>query len=399
MDHIANPYRPGAGSPPPALVGRDELIADVVTALERARLGRPDKSLMPIGLRGVGKTVLLNRFVELANERQYVTAMLEAPETDNFRYQLATKLRKALIALQHRNPLSAAVARTLGVLRSFTLSASTKLTNEGPAFSIDVDPVPGEADSGNLSEDLSDLFFSVGEAAATHGLAVLVAIDELQYLNEEELGALIAAVHRTTQKNLPLVLVGAGLPQLPGLAGEAKSYAERLFRFPVIGELTPDDSRRAIATPAEELGVSFTPDALDEIVTATRGYPYFLQQWSYRIWNEASASPVTVDDVKSAAPLIQRELDQNFFRVRFERLTPSERRYLRAMAERGPGSHRSGDIARTYGAKVESVAPMRNNLIGKGMIYSPAHGDTAFTVPLFDEFLRRELPFEPSSRA
>jgi hypothetical protein len=218
------------------------------------------------------------------------------------------------------------------------------------------------------------------------------AIDEVQYLSEEELAAVIMAIHRTSQLNLPVVLVGAGLPQLLGLAGDAKSYAERLFEFPEIGSLSETDAQEAVAIPAREQGVEYSDEALKLIMQVTHGYPYFLQEWGYHIWNTAAASPIDGDDVRRLQPSVIEHLDRNFFLVRFDRLTPREKIYLRAMAELGPGPHRSGDIAAKLDVKVESVAPRRSGLIAKGMNYSPAHGDTAFTVPLFDEFLRRAIP-------
>lgn len=391
MDPLDNPYRPGAGTPPPALIGRDELIDQFGVTVRRAATGRPGKSLMPIGLRGVGKTVLLNRFADVASHEGLEVAFIEAPETGDFRTLLAVRLRKVLLALDRSGP-SRAVLRALRVLKTFSLQLP-----DGSAIAIDVDALGGQADSGLLSEDLTDLLVSVGEAAKEKHSGLLLAIDEVQYLSGTELGALITAIHRTTQLNLPAVLVGAGLPQLPGLAGEAKSYAERLFDFPPIGSLTENEARSALAIPAESLDVSYEDGALAAIVDASHGYPYFLQEWGYHAWNLASASPITPDDVTSVRPVVLDQLDRNFFLVRFDRLTPKEKEYLRAMAELGPGPHRSGDIASSLGVRVESVAPRRSGLIVKGMIYSPAHGDTAFTVPLFDEFIKRAMPdWEPS---
>jgi hypothetical protein len=241
------------------------------------------------------------------------------------------------------------------------------------------------------SPDLTDLLVAAGRAAAELDTGVLIAVDEVQYLQTEELGAVITAVHRTTQLDLPVVFVGAGLPQLPGLAGQAKSYAERLFDFPEIGSLAPDDARDVLAIPAAALGVEFDPDALALINDEALGYPYFLQEWGYHVWNLAVGSPIIVGDVEAARADVTRQLDNNFFLVRFDRLTPKEKEYLHAMAQLGPGPHRSGDIAAGLGVKVESVAPRRSGLIAKGMIYSPNHGDTAFTVPLFDQFLLRVM--------
>jgi len=273
------------------------------------------------------------------------------------------------------------------VLKTFTLQLP-----DGTRVSIDVDALNGVADSGNLADDLTDLLVACGEAARDRGTGIVLAIDELQYVHPDELSALIVAIHRTNQLNLPVILTGAGLPQLRGLAGEAKSYAERLFDFPEIGSLSSEDARTALAVPAAESGASIDGAALDIMVERSHGYPYFLQEWGYHVWNAAPQSPITADDVERAAPRVQDQLDQNFFRVRLDRLTPREREYLVAMASLGPGSHRSGDIAAALGVRVESVAPRRSALIAKGIVYSPAHGDTAFTVPLFDEFLERVSP-------
>ena len=386
MDELLNPYRPGAGTRPPALIGRDDLIDNFGVNLRRALAGRPGKSLMPVGLRGVGKTVLLNRFREIAEDEGLEVAFIEAPETGEFRRLLASRLRTVLLHLD-RGPVERLVRRALGVLKSFTLQFP-----DGTAFTLEVDAIAGEGDSGDLAADLTDVLVAAGQAARARMTGILLAVDEVQYLTRDELSALIAAIHRTNQLDLPIVLVGAGLPQLPALAGEAKSYAERLFEFPFISSLSPADSAAALAVPAGDAGVEYTQGALTTIVAAAQGYPYFLQEWGYRVWNQADASPIAKSDVMTAAPGVQERLDENFFAVRFDRLTPMEKRYLRAMAELGPGPHRSGDVAAVLGVRVESVAPRRSGLIAKGMIYSPAHGDTAFTVPLFDEFLRRVMP-------
>ncbi len=387
MDELKNPYRPGAGTTPPALIGRDDLIRRFKITLARARSGSPGKSVMPVGLRGVGKTVLLNRFSELANDDGFSTAFIEATDSGDFPTLLAIRLRKLLLELD-RGPVSTYVAKALRVLRSFTY----QLPDGGGAIQIDLEPLLGEADSGRLDEDMTDLLVAIGEAARDRDQGLLIAVDEVQYLTERELSAVIVAVHRATQLNLPLVLVGAGLPQLRGLAGEARSYSERLFEFPEIGSLNPGDAKAAIEIPAVDAGVEFEENALAEIVRESRGYPYFLQEWGYHVWNHAIDSSVPAADVRAVRPLVLAALDRDFFRVRLDRLTPKEKEYLRAMAELGPGPHRSGDIASQLGVRVESVAPRRGGLIRKGMIYSPAHGDTAFTVPLFDEFLKRVMP-------
>ena len=389
MDPVRNPYNPGAGTPPPALVGRDALIQSFRVTVQRAMEGRPGQSLMPIGLRGVGKTVLLNRFIDEARALGAHAVLIEAPEDGNLRLLLAKEARRVLLHLDRLGALSQKVKRALRVFKSFSVSVSPDGTLSA---GVDVDPEVGAADSGILADDVTDLLVALGEAAKDRRTALVIAIDELQYLGEHELGALIMAVHRTTQLQLPLVLVGAGLPQLPGLAGNAKSYAERLFTFPEIGPLAPAEARLAVTGPAEAEGVIVEADAVEAILRHTHGYPYFLQEWGYEVWNTAADARIRVDDVARAGERVTRKLDSNFFRVRFDRLTPGERRYLRAMAELGPGPHRSGEIARRYGAKVESVGPMRSALIKKGMIYSPSHGDTAFTVPLFDEFVIRAVP-------
>jgi hypothetical protein len=386
MDPFDNPFSPGAGTTPPAFLGRDDLLADYQIALKRTIAGRPGKSIMPIGLRGVGKTVLLNRFDQMAQEEGLATAFIEAPETGDFEHLLAARLRSILLELD-RGSFSAAVKRALGTLKSFSYNLP-----DGSSVVLNVDAIAGSADSGVLAEDTTDLLIAVGEAVKDRGRGLLIAIDEVQYLTPDELAALINAIHRTVQLRLPVILVGAGLPQLPGLAGNAKSYAERLFNFPEIGSLEEEDARAVLVTPAGEHDVGFARDALDSLLDFTQGYPYFLQEWGYHVWNTAPKSPITLDDVNLAAREVQGRLDENFFRVRMDRLTPAEQRYLVAMADLGAGPHRSGDIAAKLGVKVESVAPRRSGLIQKGMVYSPAHGDTAFTVPMFDDFLRRTRP-------
>jgi hypothetical protein len=393
MDPQDNPYRPGAGTAPPALMGRNDLIDRFGVSLRRALDRRPGKSLMPIGLRGVGKTVLLNRFAEIAEQEGCRVAHLESPETGDFRLLLAVMVRRILLAFNQMGPAKG-VLKALRVLKAFTLTLP-----EGGQIKIDVDAMTGSADSGVLAEDIIDLLVATGEGAADKKLGVLLSIDEVQYLSESELAALVAGIHRTTQLNLPVILVGAGLPQLPGLAGQAKSYAERLFDFPEIGSLDFDDAAAAIAIPARDQDVDLDDAALKLVVREANGYPYFLQEWGYQLWNHAPRSPITADDVRSVRPIVLDQLDRNFFLVRFDRLTPKEKEYLRAMAHLGPGPHRSGDIAATLDVRVESVAPRRSELISKGMIYSPAHGDTAFTVPLFAEYLNRAMPdWRPPSK-
>lgn len=339
---------------------------------------------MPIGLRGVGKTVLLNRFLSIAEDEGFSVGLIEAPESGDFRELLAARLRKILLGYDDSKK-TAKVLRALRVLKTFTLQLP-----DGSRIALDVDALSGTADSGDLTSDATELLVAAGEAAVERGSGILIAVDEIQYLDDKALGALITAIHRTAQEDLPVVLVGAGLPQLPSLAGDARSYAERLFEFPEVGSLGVDDAREAIRRPAQELGVDFSDAAVDEIVRLASGYPYFLQEWGYHVWNAVDSTPITREVVRAVTPDVIAHLDRNFFLVRYDRLTPAEKRYLRAMAELGPGPHRSGDIAGKLGVQVTAVAPRRAGLIAKGMVYSPAHGDTAFTVPLFDEFLLRQ---------
>ncbi|MBI2779264.1 MAG: AAA family ATPase [Gammaproteobacteria bacterium] len=390
MDPLHNPFSPGAGSPPPELAGRAQILEQARITLGRIKAGRPERSLLIIGLRGVGKTVLLNRIRELAEQMEYRTVFIEAHENKPLAALLLPPLRQLLITLDRMANVSEKAKRGLRVLKSFF--NGVKLKYQDIEIGIDIDAEPGIADSGDLESDLSSLFIALGEAAADRGTAIALIVDELQYLGEDELSALIMAMHQISQRQLPVVLVGAGLPQLVALSGRSKSYAERLFQFPELGPLQPEDAAAALQEPVTEQGVRFTRESLTEIIRQTQGYPYFLQEWGYQAWNLAAQSPIEIDVIRQATQESIKRLDANFFRVRFDRLTPREKDYLRALADLGEGSQRSGDIAERLGVKVQSVAPTRNSLIKKGMIYSPAHGDTAFTVPLFGEFMKRIMP-------
>lgn len=394
MDPIKNPFSPGAGSPPPELVGRDPVLGHARILLGRIKAKRSEKSMLLTGLRGVGKTVLLNEIERLANAEGYRTLSIEAHEDKSLGPLIAPHLRTLLYDLNRMTGAGHKVKRGLAVLRSFV--SALKITVGDVSVGLDIEPEKGTADSGDLEIDLPNLFVAVAEAAEERASAVAVLIDELQYFNQTELAALIMAMHKVQQRQLPLVLLGAGLPILPGLAGESKSYAERLFSFPDIGALSENDTAKALQEPARAAGVSFEPKALKEVFRLTKGYPYFLQEWGYQSWNLATSSPITLEVVKNATATVMPRLDNNFFRVRFDRLTPSEKNFLRAMAELGPGAHRTGDIADILNVKVTSLGPVRAKLIRKGMVFSPAHGDMAFTVPLFDAFMRRAMPaFRP----
>lgn len=390
MDPVRNPYSPGAGSAPPELAGRDELRETVRVALERARLGNPAKSVLMVGLRGVGKTVLLDRMRDDAEASGIQTVRIEAPEARSLPALLAPQLRQALLRLSRVQKAKTHAERALRALAGFV--GALKVKYQDIEVGIDFEPEAGLADNGDLEHDLQALIEVVGQAAQSAGTALALFIDELQYVEEEQLASLITALHRASQRRLPVVLVGAGLPQLRGQMGRAKSYAERLFDFPEVGPLDDASARIALAKPARAQSVEFTQDALEEIVRETRGYPYFLQEWGKHVWDTATRSPITLDDVRLASRSAVAALDESFFRVRFDRLTPAERRYLRAMAELGPGPHRSGDIAAELAKNVTALGPTRSKLIAKGMIWSPSHGDTAFTVPLFDQFMRRVMP-------
>jgi hypothetical protein len=390
MDPIKNPFSPGAGSPPPELVGRDPVLEQARILLGRVKQKRPEKSMLLTGLRGVGKTVLLNEIERLAQADSYRTIFIEAHEDKPLGPLIAPSLRTVLFDLNRIAGAGDKVKRGLAVLRSFI--GALKVTVNDVTIGLDIEPEKGAADSGDLEIDLPNLLVAVGEAADDRKAAVAILVDEIQYFNAKELGALIMAMHKVQQRQLPLVLVGAGLPILPGLAGESKSYAERLFSFPDIGALSATDAAKALQDPAMKVGIAFESAALEDVFRLTQGYPYFVQEWGYQAWNRAASSPITIQDVQDATAAVIPRLDKNFFRVRYDRLTPSEKNFLRAMAELGPGARRTGDIAQKLQIKVTSLGPMRAKLIKKGMIYSPAHGEMAFTVPLFDDFMIRTIP-------
>ena len=392
MDPITNPFAPGAGTPPPELAGRDDVRETVRVAIERVRNRSPTKSILMVGLRGVGKTVLLDRMRDDAEGAGIQTLRVEASENRSLPAILAPQLRQALLRLSRNEKAKDLAQRALRALAGFAKSLKIKYKDIEVGF--DFDPEPGLADNGDLEHDLQALLESAGAAAQEAGSVLAIFADELQYVKEDELAALITSLHRTAQRRLPVVLVGAGLPRLRGRMGRAKSYAERLFDFPEIGPLPPDATKLAIAKPANDRGVEVTAEALDLIVTKTHGYPYFVQEWGKHSWDAAKASPITQADVENASTAAIAALDESFFRVRFDQLTPAEKGYIRAMAELGPGPHRSGDIADELNRDVTSLGPTRNNLISKGMIWSPNHGDTAFTVPMFDEFMHRIMPGE-----
>ncbi len=392
MDPLNNPFSPGAGTPPPELAGRSDILNHALLTFARIKNRKAEKSILITGLRGTGKTVLLHQIEELANKENYYAFMVEAHEKKSLPEILLPELRRIIFSLDIGEMISYKVKKALRVFKSFFSQVKISARIGELDFGIDIDPERGMADSGNLEADLAQVFVSLGEAAQDRHTAIAIIIDELQYLSEDELSSLIMAIHKISQKSLPIVLIGAGLPQLVGKTGRAKSYAERLFDFPELGPLKKEDAKLALQTPVKKAGIEFTEQALDEIVRVTDGYPYFLQEWGYQAWNIAKQSPIDVEIARTATIVAIQRLDQNFFRVRFDRLTPREKIYLRALAELGDKPQRSGDVANVLGIDVQSAAPLRNNLIKKGMIYSPNHGDTAFTVPLFAEFMKRIMP-------
>lgn len=390
MNPVTNPYAPGAGSPPPELAGRDAVREKMSICIQRVRLGKADKSIMLVGLRGVGKTVLLDQMMRDAEAEGVVAIRIEAPEGRSLPAALLPQLRLGLLRLSRLEKSKDYAVRGLRALAGFV--GKLKVTFNDIEVGLDYEAEPGLADNGDLEGDLTALLEQVGKAAQSAETVVAIYIDELQYVPEAQMAALISALHRCAQQKLPLIVVGAGLPQLRGRMGEAKSYAERLFAFPPIGPLGEEDATDAIVKPAASEHVEVDQDAVKLIVQYTQGYPYFLQEWGKHAWDVAEKSPITKADVENASTEAIAALDESFFRVRFDRLTPTEKRYLRAMAELGQGPHRSGDIASELGRESSSLGPVRSSLIAKGMIWSPTHGDTAFTVPLFDDFMKRIMP-------
>jgi hypothetical protein len=387
MDPVKNPFAPGAGSRPPELAGRQLIIEDARVAVDRALLGKLSRSQMFLGLRGVGKTVLLNAVENMANERGHLTSSIEAPENKPLGELLLPRVHQVLRKLSLVGNAKAKAHDALRALRSF----ASVFKFEYGDMSIAVDAEVGVADSGDLENDLPELFVRIGEAAKAAGKAWTLLIDEVQYLSRKDLAALIVSLHKINQSELPILFFGAGLPQVAALSGEAKSYAERLFHYPDIGALTEADAKAAIQQPVNEEGAAIDDDALTEIFLKTRGYPYFLQEWGHQSWNLALGDTITLKDAKDAETTTLKRLDAGFFKVRFDRLTPKEREYVIAMAKLGNEPYRSSDVADRLGETAQSLGPRRAQIISKGMIYSPSHGDVAFTVPMFNDYLIRNL--------
>ena len=390
MDPRTNPYSPGAGNPPPEFAGRDQILEQADIALDRIKARRPARGFILYGLRGVGKTVLLNKIGLEAEAKNLYVVRIESPEDRSLPAILIPTIRSTLLKISKGEALKDKLAKAMRAIGGF--ASALKIKYSDIEVGLNFEKEAGVADSGDLEIDLTDLLTTVGEAAAENGAAIVIAIDELQYVQEEQLAALITALHRISQKQLPITMIAAGLPQLLGQMGRAKSYAERLFEFFPIDKLDEVAAKDALCKPAIQEGVAYSDSAIHEILRQTQGYPYFLQEWGKHSWNIAVVSPISVQDATNATSAALAELDLSFFRVRFDRLTPNEKKYVRAMAELGAGPHRSGDIATILNKEVSTIAPTRSSLIKKGMIYSPNHGDTAFTVPLFDGFMKRTIP-------
>ncbi|MYE68095.1 MAG: ATP-binding protein [Acidimicrobiia bacterium] len=389
MDPVANPYSPGAGKRPPALVGREAEIAAFDVAVRRLALGRSDRSQVLTGLRGVGKTVLLREFRDIAAGRGWACQHIEIGEGDNFVAQIAAAARGALLDLSPTRRLAQAASRVLGILKSFQLSWDIPAAG---TLTLTVDPDSCSAVSGILQRDLTDLLRAVAEHAGERDKGVVLTIDEIQHLPRDHLRPLVIALHEVGQAELPLLVAGAGLPSILGLLGEARTYAERLFGFVEINSLDEEAAARALAEPAAAEGVTWGDAALEEVLRRTSGYPYFLQEFGRQVWRMAEGPDrISRGDVLEAAPIAIAELDAGFFRVRMDRTTDTQRAYLSAMAAMGPGPYRSGDIAKALGRKTTQLAPVRQALIARGLCYSPRHDVLAFTVPAFDDFIRRRI--------
>lgn len=388
MDPYRNPFAPGAGSRPPELAGRDKVLESARISCGRAILGRSARSIMLLGLRGTGKTVLLNEIGKVAEEEGLLVSKVESPETVSLARLLYPEMRRVMRSLSGVEAAKNIAAQGLRGLRSF--AAIFKIEVAGVEIGVEPEPEPGLADSGDLEHDLPDLFAVIGKAAKAAGKGWILLIDEVQYLSEADLSALIVAIHHMSQERLPVLLVGAGLPQVARLAGEAKSYAERLFLYPAIGALDAPDAASAVEKPLLEEEASITADALKAIVERTAGYPFFLQEWASVTWDSTVGPEINLDDVNQSYTETVALLDAGFFKVRLDRLTKAEIQFVKAMSDLGDGPYAMADIANSMGRTQRSLGPARSNIISKGMIYSTDHGYLDFTVPLFAEYMRRQ---------
>lgn len=392
MDPVTNPYTPNAGATPEIVIGRDELLEDFSVLLRRLDRGRTNQSMIVTGLRGVGKTVLLGEFRQIAEEFKWKVLELEASKHDDshFRQTIYSQLRAALFQISPKAKWGDKAKKAAQVLQSFSLSIDP--ASGAPTLSLDVAPAEGFADHGNLTLDMTDVLVAIGEAARDHGTGLVMLFDEVQFLSQSQLEAVIQAIHKSVQRKLPVTFVGAGLPQIAELAGEAKSYAERLFKFPKISSLDREDARKALAEPAHLEGVKFNDDALERAFELTEGYPYFVQELGYQVWAVAEGEVITLEDVDDAKDAYEAKLDSSFFRVRLDRATQLQIAYMRAMAQLGPESQKAADVAAVMGRESTQLAPTRSELINMGLLYTPSHGYAGFTVPHFDRFMLRAVP-------
>lgn len=391
MDSILNPYTPNAGASPDIIVGREEQTKAFEILLRRLARGKTHQSMIITGLRGVGKTVLLNEFGDIARTEHWEVLEIEARKHDDtrFRQTMASLLKAALLRLSPRAKWTDRARRAAAVVTSFAVSVDQQGTW---SLAWDVEAEEGFADHGDLGLDLTDVLVALGEIAQERERGIAILIDEVQFLSARQLEALIQAVHKTVQRKLPITFVGAGLPQIAELAGDAKSYAERLFQFPKIDSLSGEDAHKALIEPAAAEGVVFEADAVDLAVDITRGYPYFLQELGYQVWEIAEQSPITREDVLIAREGYEAKLDSSFFRVRLDRATPLQTAYMRAMADLGPEAQKASEVARVMGRESTQLGPTRAELIDMGLLYTPEHGYAAFTVPDFDKFMLRAVP-------
>ena len=391
MDPIRNPYTPNAGAQPPAVLGRDAQLSTFDLLLRRISAGRTEQSMIITGLRGVGKTVLLGRFRVKAQELGWVVVEREVSKHDDeqFRRQMVSAIRTSLFEMSPKARWNDRMRRAAAVLKSFNVSVDPTGTLTG---GIDVEAAQGFADQQELQADLTDLLVAVGEAAQDAERGLVLLFDEVQFFSTRQLEALISALHKTVQRGLPVTMVGAGLPQIAELAGDARSYSERLFKFPRIGNLDDQDARAALNEPAQAESADYSEGALDLALEVTGGYPYFLQELGYAVWGVAEGPTITREDIATSVPTYEAKLDESFFRVRLDRATEMERIYLRAMAELGPEPQKAQDVAAVIGRKSTQMGPTRAQLINMGLLYTPEHGYAAFTVPHFDKFLVRAIP-------
>ncbi len=368
-----------------SLVAMKKLIKQTLCS-SRSNLVPPQRSLMLYGLRGVGKTVLLNEMERLAESEGYISEHLEMSENDDFRRVIAKSVRKCLLKVDKVESLKEQAVNALGILKAFSLAIP-----DGPELKIDVEAAVGLGDSGDLDSDLVDLFVALGEAAKEGGKYICFFIDEVQYLSEQAIAGLIASSHRISQRTLPIVFVCAGLPQVAALSGDAKSYAERLFDFIPIGPLNGGSDRDALLGPVSQFSVDYEREAVSSILTEAKGYPYFLQEFGSYAWNEAANTTITFDEVSISNMKAVEALDRSFFKVRMDRATTAEKNFMKAMASLGKGPYKSSDVAAKLGKQVSSIGPVRATLISKGFVYSPQHGEVEFTVPLYNEYIERNF--------